>query len=540
MSCPLHRILTFKEAFQFQPIHITNLVGIDMTNTYMYSWSTDGVCWTSWVNYEQYLFLAKNIETDFYLRILVMDSIGEVQVGGLATKCYNICLEPTDFNTCFCEDPNLFQPYANLDCALLLQQQLADTVICMLGIPCYYFRCDPDLSTKDFTFKEFVMHNIVACKQIKLMIQDGDMPSSNPKLTEMDFEWEVDWETEVSKTQFAQAFGDKAFPKARDFIYIPLMKRMWEVNAAYDEKKEGLMWRSTTWKLALVKYEDSTNVIGEAFDQVIDNFVGKTYEETFGKFEHIEQERQTGYDQVKAPRFAATNLYNIFMEDNTRKEYTKNDVDILDKIYCHNNNIVARNIYKFKNPNGCVTYQKEFCGDKGTICMMIETPGCLVKELNKEIAEFGPIIFEVAYDEEKKLFALGVEDLYTNLIPFTTYMVIYKWNRATHTKELCVYKHVHRTDIPVYLLKPEGYWFDFENPVCELVGEYNEDYNVKTGEACQIHGFPVQMSNIKYYRDYLSKEDSIVESLKYTTQHESCIINDLARQILTGRGYQVR
>ena len=32
-----------------------------------------------------------------------------------------------------------------------------------------------------------------------------------------------------------------------------MMNRMWDVNAAYDEKNEGLMWRSTTWKLQLVK-----------------------------------------------------------------------------------------------------------------------------------------------------------------------------------------------------------------------------------------------------------------------------------------------
>ena len=540
MSCPIRRILTFKEAFRFCPIHIVDLDGTDKTNIYLYSWSTDGACWTNWVTYQQYLVLAKNIETDFYLRILLTGGVGEVRVNDVATNCYSICLEPTDFNTCFCDDPNLFQPYQGLDCALLLQQQLADTVICMLGIPIYYFRVDPQQQTKDFTFKEFTMHNVVDCKQLKLMIPNGSMPSSNPKLTDMDFEWEVDWETELSKTQFAQAFGDTTIPKVRDFVYIPLMKRMWAVNAAYDEKKDGLMWRSTTWKLSLVKYEDSTNIFTEGFEQVIDNFIGKTYEETFGKPEHIEQERETAYDQVQAPRFAATNLWNIFMEDGTRKAYTKQDVEIIDKMYCHSSNIVARNIYKFKNPNGCVQYQKQFCGDSGTIMMIVETGGSLNGDVNKEIAEFGPIVFEACYNNDTRLFSIGVEDLFTDLVQFATYLVIYRWNKQTHTKELSVYKHCHRNDMPVYLLKPEGYWFDFDKPVCEVVGEYNEDYNVAEGQDCQIHGYPLQMTNVKYYRNYLSKEDSILEALKYTTQEESCVINDLARHILSGRGYQVR
>ena len=134
------------------------------------------------------------------------------------------------------------------------------------------------------------------------------MPSSNPKLTELDFDWEVDWETEISKTQFARAFGDDAYPKYQDFIYIPMMKRMWDVNAAYDEKKEGLMWRSTTWKLALTKYEDSTNVNGLEFDGIIDDWA-QTYEEAFGQIERNEQERQTGATPLSAPSYAATNLY---------------------------------------------------------------------------------------------------------------------------------------------------------------------------------------------------------------------------------------
>ena len=540
MACPVIRILTFKEALHTVPIKITDMRGQDMTRIYTYSWSTDGVCWTNWTSYDQYLSLTKHVETDFYLRVLITGSIGDVVVDQALTKCYSICIQPEDFRSVACDDPNLFQPYANLDCALLLQQQLADMVICMFGIPVYYFRCDPDESTRDFTFKEFVMHNVVDCKQLKLMIQDGQMPSSNPKLAELDFEWEIDWETELSKTQFARAFGDTAIPKARDFLYIPMMNRMWEVNAAYDEKNEGLMWRSTTWKLALIKYSESTNVLADGFEDVIDGFINKTYRETFGKFEEIEQERESGYNQVAAPKFAATNLYDIFMEDAVRKSYTRDDASVLDKIYCHNNNVVARNIYKFKNPNGCITYQKGICGDSGTCSFIIETGGHLEGDVTKNIAEFGPINFEVAYDEQTKQFLIGVEDLAAEIQPFSTYMVIYRWNRSTYTKEQSVFKHVHRTDFPVYILKPEHYWFDFENPVAELTGSYNNDYIIKSEQPCQIHPWPLQVTNVKLYNTYLDRSDAIKESIKYTTTNERCIFADLARPINAGHGYTIR
>lgn len=536
----MQRVITFNQAIRFSSIKIIDVTGKDITDTYKFSWSTDGACWAGWSTYQQYCLIAKNLETDFYLRLLFCGAISTIYVNGVQFQQYTICIPPHVPAGLDCNDPNLFNPYANMECAILLQQQLSDSIICMLGLPIYYFRTDPDASSVDYTFKEFVMHNVVDCKQIKLMIEDGQMPSSNPKLTELDFDWEVDWETEISKTQFAKAFGDNAFPKARDFLYIPLMRRMWEVNAAYDEKQNGIMWRSATWKLSLVKYNESTNVHNSNFDEAIDSLIGKKYQNIFGKKEEIEQERETGFAQVETPKFAATNLYNIFIEDAVRSAYTKDDVNIIDKIYCHNNNIVSRNLYNFKNENGCVTYQKGICGDSGAITMLIETPAPQTQDQNWNIADFGPILFELCYDSKEGEYNIGVENLFTPIQPLATYLVIYKWNRSTHTKELYVYKQIHRTDFPIYLLKPEQYWFDFENPIAELVGSYNNDYIIKNEQPCQLHAYPLKVTNIKLYNGEFTLENIIKESIKYTTTNESCVFADLARPINSGRGFNVR
>ena len=374
MSCGIKRILQLQNAISYQEIKVFDNQN-EITNSCMYSWSNDGICWTNWTNIDMYNRSCRNIEGDFYLKILLFGDFLKLSIGGVYTTCYNISMDSTtDFLTDFCSQENLFQPYNNLDCALLLQQQLADSVVCMFGIPIYYFRVNPNNGATDYTFKEHFLHHIEAVKQIKLMIPDGQMPSSNPKLTEFDFDWETDWETELSKSQFATAFGDTAYPKEGDFLYIPMMKRMWQVNSAYDEKNEGLMWRSTTWKLALVKYTESTNVDSSKYDDLIDNFV-QHYEDVFGEIEKNEQERETGATPLSAPTFAATNLYDIFMEDSVRKQYTKQDVIILNKTYNHKNLVLARNLYKFKNENGCIVYQNPICGDSGTIMFILETPG---------------------------------------------------------------------------------------------------------------------------------------------------------------------
>lgn len=537
MSCGLKRILKLSYAIQYGDIKVL-YNNVDITNECRFSWSIDGVCWINWVELSQYNKICNQLDGDFYLRILLSDNFDQILYNGQIVTDYHLCLDSdSNFLTDFCKESNIFQPYDNLDYAIQLQQQLSDSIVCMFGIPIYYFRVNPNLGATDYTFKEHFLHHIESVKQLKLMIADGTMPSSNPKLTEFDFDWETDWETELSKTQFATAFGDDAYPKTGDFLYIPMMKRMWEVNSAYDEKNEGLMWRSTTWKLALVKYTESTNVDTSEYDGLIDNWV-QYYDETFGEIEKNEQERQVGATPLSSPSFAATNLIDIFMEDAVRKQYTKQDITILDKTYNHRSSILGRNIYKFKNENGCVVYQKSVCKDSGTLIFIIETSGTLNGKLERDIINFGEVQIRIKYDGSK--FHIGFDELGQELDPFKSYMVFAKWNRSTFSSELCVYEYKHPTDIPVYKIRPEMYWFDFENPICEKVGIYNNDWVLRGPLPCKVHSYPLLITNIKYYDVYLNKVDSVKESVKYTTKHDSCVINDLARPISAGHGYAVK
>ena len=540
MNCGIKRIIQFKEAQIFHKVSIYNANGVDVTGGCMFSWSVDMVCWTNWVNYETYLMVGKNIESDFYLRILITDSLGRVLVDNQPTNCYSICIDGDGkFLQDLCSDV-VFQPYSNLDCALQLQQQLSDSVVCMFGIPAYYFKVDPKNETKDYTFKEYTLYGVTDVKQIKLVIQDNTMPSSNPVLNEFDFDWQTDWEVEISKTQFAKAFGDYCIPMHRDFIYIPMMKRLWSVNAAYEEKNGNLMWRATTWKLALVKYNEKTNISEDSIEGVLDNLGICMYEDVWGRLEENEQERESGVSQVDVPRFTATNLYNVFMEDAIRKQYTKEDINILDKTFCHRANVVARNIYKFKNENACVTYQKPICGDEGVLSFIIETPGKLEGEMSKDILNFGEISIYMSYNQTTGDISLIFNDLQCVLEPFQAYMVILRWDRRTYVTEMNIYKYTHPSNIPLFKLRPEMYYFDFENPVCTLTHQYNDDLCMYEKLPCQIHAYPFQVSNIKYYNRYLSLEESLKEMIKYVTNHESCVINDIVRPLDDGHGYSVR
>ena len=547
MSCIIKRILQFKDSVVFGHIKITDNTGADVTNTCLFSWSDDMVCWTNWVNYKTYLNLAKNLESDFYLRVLIITSVDKVFINNMETNCYSICLyNPNPFLEDLCNQ-NLFNPYAGLDCALLLQNQLANSVICMLGIPIYYFRVLPQKDTADYTFKEYVMHNVESVKQMKMMIQDGTMPSSKPQFSDLDFDWEVDWDVELSKQQFAQAFGDTAFPKQRDFIYVPMMKRMWEVNSAYDEKNEGLLWRPTTWKLGLIKWNEKTNVEQGDFDEYIDNLVVNTYDNVFAELEENEQTRTTATTQVEKPLYTANNLDNVFLQDAVRKQMTKKLVNITDKQYNNGSIIVAKNIYEFTDPTALITYQKGYCGEDGTLSFIIDVTG--VQQIvggYKPIISFGNITIET--DGKSVKFGDAIARLDKRIAPESPltdmlsneYLVICKWNRKTFVQEIIAYPYTFPVEIPLYKIKPEMYKFLFdiveENGSCV----YNNDNITTNPKEVIVTGYPVKLTNIKLFNKYLTNEQAIKESLKYTTTCESCVLNDLARPLDYGNGYSVK
>lgn len=543
MSCLIKRILQFQNAVVFGPLVLKDDKGIDVTNQCLYSWSSDSVCWTSWVDYNTYLRLAKNIESDFYLRILISTQLSQVYLNNMLTTCYSMCLyNPNPFIEDFC-GTQLFNPYVGLDCALQLQSQLANSIICMLGIPVYYFRVLPQPDTADYTFKEYVMHNVTSVKQIKMMIQDGTMPSSKPQFSDLDFDWEVDWEVELGKAQFAAAFGDEAFPKQRDFIYVPMMKRMWEVNSAYDEKNEGLMWQSTTWKLGLIKWNEKTNVEQGEFEDLIDTLVVNTNDNVFAELEANEQRRESAVEQADAPRYVANNIDNVFLEDFIRQQFTKSTIRVIDKQYNHGSLVVAKNMYQFLQPmtgEKCfISYQKGYCGEDATLSFIISTNG---KKLdNKQtLISFGNI--EIQCDGSNVYLenaSASLEKLnQTNVC--TDYLVICKWSRKNAVKEIFAFPYVCTVDVPSYQVRPEMYKFDFEATDAESVKEYNNDYIAKEQQRVVVHGNAFLLTNIKLYNSYMSNEDAKKESLKYTTKNKSCIFNDVARPIDSGNGFSVK
>lgn len=539
MSTGIKRVLLFNEPIKYHKIKIFSTADTNITDACQFAWSVDGVCWTNYTTHQKYNEICPNLGTDFYLRVLFVGELYHVLMDDIIVSCYYISLyniNPFTQNTC--DSPNLFQPYSNLDCALQLQTQLADTIMCIFGFPCYYFKVKPDEESVDYTFKEYVLHSVESVKIIKLISQDGELPSSVAMMNKFDFDWNNDWEIECGKTDFARAFGDEAYPKQRDFIYIPMMKRMFQVNGAYDEKNEGLMYRPTTWKLQLVKYQDKDNINNGDFDGFIGGLVDNFYTDTFGDVELVEQERVSGTSQADPFQYNPSNITNIFLEDAVRKSVTDTEKgNVVTLQINHRNRIVARNAYQFTDNSSILVYQNFFCGTDGNILIILKTPVEPGKTGLKSIFTAGDI--KLNYTPYGKLEFNKMESPVLN--NNTIYLTILSWNRSNFAVEMVIYEHkLVDESTPAYIIRPDSYAFDFENPIFAETSAYNDIFLNKDKVQVMLSPAPLTVSNVKLYENYLGSEEAIEEALKYTTTHKACVINDLCRPMENPYGYPVR
>lgn len=495
--------------------------GVDISSELTYSWTTDGVCWTDFTTYINYTTIIPNLESDYYLRIRFSGEIPELYLDGKLYTCFSVVLDDSRrFEITSCED-NDFSFFDNVACALQIQQQMADKIACLFGIPIYYFRVLPDIETKDLTFKEYTIHGVEDIKMLRLILPDGQMPSSRPNFTDFDFDWEVDWEVELSKTHFARAFGNTAFPKQRDFIYIPMMKRMYEVNSAYDEKEGQMMWQSTTWKLGLVKWNEKTNIDYTGFEDVIDQWAVNQFDI---EPEIHEQEVDSGVVDMRTVKFIPNNIMNVFMTDAVRHSITENSIQ--DFNINHKNISLTRNKYSFHNP-GYVQYQKEFCGDCGSLSFILEH-----KESNFEphpIVEIGEIVLTLSPNNISD----GVMSIE---LSSGVYIINYIWNRYSFTSELSVWKHTlgeRFNKLPLYKIKQDMYTFEY---IRSITGVYNNDYSMTNKRLCKIYPYNCAITNIKLYNKPLNNDEIKIEMLKYATKNDAIVFNDNCIPFESGYG----
>ena len=492
-----------------------------------FAYSLDSVCWSCYMTRNEALAATVELSTDFYVRIKVAGSICSITINNEPTTDYTTQLaEGFNFSACSTtQNSNIYNPYANMDGAVGLQTQLAETVSCMFGIPIYYFKLAPNATSKDITFKEYTLMDVEQVKQIKLVIPDGTMPSSKPEFNDFGIDFVSDWETEITKASFATAFGVNAQPMEGDLVYIPMMKRMWMVNGAYEEKNESLMWMATTFKVQLVKYQEKGSVNLGDTEALVNTFVKNKYEDLFGDDE--QQSYDSGTDSTDAPRYAANTLYAVFESDATRKYISCDTIDITKNDLYYRGTLISDSKYEFLDNTivSQVIYQKPYCGEEGSLSFIIFP----------HIADFDGTIISLGNIQIRIIQSIDDCVLECNCGPkisfaeHTPYFVILRWSKCMNTVDFTAYKYTYNTNIPIYKLTPANYWFDIDTSVDSYISTYNPEFTITTPSELMIYNFQGWISNIKLFDVY---NDDISELLQMYPTNQHLMINDTVRQVV--------
>jgi len=495
-----------------------------------WGYSVDNACWTCYMSYSEALSGVDSVDGDFYVRIKVNGVIGKVTVNGEPFYDYSTQIA-SGFTFTACDttvNSNIFNPYANLDCAIDLYQKLSETVSCIVGIPCYYIKLKPEEMSKDMTFKEYTLMNVDSIKQVKIVIQDNEMPSSKPEFAEWGLDWQTDWEVEVTKGTFATAFGINAQPMEGDLVYIPMMKRMWMVSGAYEEKKDGFMWIASTFKLQLVKYQEKGSVDLGNTEEFVSSLVKNKYEDLFGEDDESTLDSET--QAVDAPVYAANRLYPVFESDATRKYVTCDSLNILDNKLYFKGTLISENRYEFLRNDvpSKIIYQKKFCGDQCSISFIINP--LIIASFEGPLISIGHIKVMINQQSQNVRLYLNIdENIGVDISSNTTFFVTLSWAKPINNVNMFAYVYTYNQNIPIYKLQPQHYFFDIDNPVSSYSGKFNTELLLDEKQEVTLHNFYGWITNFKLFDRY---NDDISELLQIYPTHQHILINDTARRLV--------
>jgi len=160
-----------------------------------------------------------------------------------------------------CDNQNLFRPYDVMGPGIRLWKDLSCAVSEMFGHCVRYFKTQAKLESADAVLKEYSLFEVTDVKDIKILVPDNALPDNAIKFLPFDMDFGDGIEVHIVKEHFERAFGYDDLPEQKDFLYFPLIDRLFEVHSAYLYR--DFMAAEAYYKVMLYKWQDKANVMKE-------------------------------------------------------------------------------------------------------------------------------------------------------------------------------------------------------------------------------------------------------------------------------------
>lgn len=129
----------------------------------------------------------------------------------------------------------------------------------MGGFVVVYFRTNPVELEKSETFRNNVLRNVVSIKKLIIQTSDGEFPQDRVNVSEWDMALVDDFICHINIEKFEIAFGNDQVPHEKDYLYIPLINKLFRVNNSQPGIR-GAFGQIGWWEVFLGKWEEDETV----------------------------------------------------------------------------------------------------------------------------------------------------------------------------------------------------------------------------------------------------------------------------------------
>jgi len=189
-----------------------------------------------------------------------------------------------------------FKPY-EVGTAIGIAKELSLQTNKIFGHEVIYFKTEPDRDSADFIFKEWTLFKTTERKCIKIMVPNNTFPDNKPNFTEFGVDFEVPFEIHIDHTYFQMIFGKGSQPRKRDYLFLPLLNRMYEIQGSYIYR--GFAMEPIYWKVQLTKFQPNIDMLMKAEDRTfLDNLIVSS-DQLFGAEAEVQKKDALDKQQYK-------------------------------------------------------------------------------------------------------------------------------------------------------------------------------------------------------------------------------------------------
>lgn len=189
-----------------------------------------------------------------------------------------------------------FNPY-DLGTAIGVAKELSFQTNKIFGHTVIYFKTEPDRDGGDFIFKEWTLFKTIERKCIKVMVPENKFPDNKPNFSEFGVDFEIPFEIHIDHEYFQMMFGKDTQPRKRDYLYFPLINRMYEIQGSYLYR--GFMMEPMYWKVQLTKFSPNIDMLMKVGDRTfLDNIIYSS-DQLFGEQATVQKKDALDSQQFK-------------------------------------------------------------------------------------------------------------------------------------------------------------------------------------------------------------------------------------------------